>query len=313
MVIRGSAVTLVLLATALCAPAQAQTSAQPSQPEAPPPPPAYHTPPSPSPDAAAPTTRSTTQTEPTAIPPAPAANTNPDQLAAPVPQTPPPQRPIYPRLVPQRDVQLAEPALVLPRGTLTRIHILEGDLAILGAQGSGNIADGIVSILTGGLTVTLGYVYRDQLPAGYLYVFGGAAISRGVLLLSIRPDISDEALEFSHMPMTSEREVRQRLRFGERAFRKVADDSRLLRLLDGSLQCATGAAIVPFWFIPRDFKVKEPIDYFVIAAAALSVVSGVISLVSPSDAERRWSAYKRLRKRLRNRQVRPSVAQEPLP
>ena len=42
-------------------------------------------------------------------------------------------------------------------------------------------------------------------------------------------------------------------------------------------------------------------DWFVLIGAGISTISGVITLLSSTEAERRWSAYEELRDRLRAR------------
>ncbi|MCC7539560.1 MAG: hypothetical protein IT379_25265, partial [Deltaproteobacteria bacterium] len=48
--------------------------------------------------------------------------------------------------------------------------------------------------------------------------------------------------------------------------------------------------------------------WLVIAATATGVISGIVTLVSPSLAERRWSAYAETRDRLRRERRRRSSA-----
>jgi hypothetical protein len=194
----------------------------------------------------------------------------------------------------------------IPSGMATRLRALDSDFQVLAARGGGSIVDGILGILTGGLSITLGILLLNE-PAievnmsPYLFTYGGASAVRGILSLVLMTNPSGAAIAFAHMPMTNMDEVRARLDYGERELANLADQSRLSRLLDGSINVAVGLAIIPIYLGPNNFEIVNTFDWFVLIGAGISAISGVITLLSSTEAERRWSAYAELRDRLEAR------------
>lgn len=196
----------------------------------------------------------------------------------------------------------------IPSGIATRLRALDSDFQVLAARGGGSIVDGVLGILTGGLTITIGILLLNE-PAGagglnmspYLFTYGGASAVRGILDLVLMTNPSGPAITFAHMPMTTMEEVQARLDYGERELASLADRSRLSRILDGSINVAVGLAIIPIYLGPNNFEIVNTFDWFVLIGAGISAISGVITLLSSTEAERRWSAYEELRDRLRAR------------
>jgi hypothetical protein len=194
----------------------------------------------------------------------------------------------------------------IPSGIATRLRALDSDFQVLAARGGGSIVDGVLGILTGGLAITIGILVNDYGTGGrmgmspYLFVYGGAGAGRGILNLILMTNPSGPAVTYAHMPMTSMAEVNDRLAYGERELAALADRSRLQRILDGSLSIATGLAIIPVYLAPNGFELAgdDIFGIFILIGAGISAVSGVIQLVSTTEAERRWSAYEELRNRL---------------
>lgn len=317
----------VALAFALAAltPGASQAQDDPSHyTPAPPPPPAGPPPAQPTPPAAQPTPPTPGQPasppaagQPTA-PPGPGQPTDPaaggpaqpvDSATPPPaladPAVPPPPAPATARYPAASafdseagDEALETEQLHIPSRIATRIRVLDRDLTALSVRGGSHIVDGVLSILTGGLVVALGVVIDNAALAPYFYVYGGAGIVRGVIDLSVTPDASDAAIAYGHMSMGTVDEVKERLRFGEHSLESIADRSRLARILDSSISIAAGLAFIPL-YAPNGFGELDTLDYFVLIGAGISLVSGVINLLTRSDAERRWSAYSELRERLR--------------
>ncbi len=209
---------------------------------------------------------------------------------------------------PRPRVMTTDAGVRIPSGIATRLRALDSDFQVLAARGGGSLVDGILGILTGGLAVTLGVLLLDE-PSSvgglnmspYLFTFGGASVVRGVLSLVLMTNPSSAAIAYSHMPMTNMHEVRARLEYGERELASLADRSRLSRILDGSLNVAVGLAIIPIYLGPNNFEIVNTFDWFVLIGAGISAISGVITLLSSTEAERRWSAYEELRDRLQAR------------
>lgn len=230
----------------------------------------------------------------------------PPAQEAPIP--PPPGSPIaedeevrYPIPSPEEAAASVEPTIRIPSRITTRLRALDANLSALAARGGGNIVNAVLSLLTGGLAITLGALRvpnYDEMSV-YLYVYGGVAAVRGVLDFVLTPNAQGPAITYQHMPMTTAEEVRDRLQYGERALGGLAEQSLIARVLDASLNMAAGVAVVPIYLAPKGFEVTDPLDYFVLIGAAVSIVSSIITFASTSPAEQRWSAYQQLRERLR--------------
>jgi len=191
-----------------------------------------------------------------------------------------------------------EGELRLPIRISTRLRVLSTDLEALSSEGGSSTANGVLSMVTGGLVLALGALTDDEAFSTFLYVFGATTILRGGVDMIVTPDASEPALQYSHMPMRNITEVRQRLNYGERGLGSLADGFRLARILDGSLSLAAGVITIPLVLAPKDFKFENTLDIFVVVGAGISILSGIISLLSRSEAERRDAAYRKLRRKL---------------
>lgn len=194
-----------------------------------------------------------------------------------------------------------EPTIRIPSRITTRLRNLDANLQALSARGGGNIVNAVLSLLTGGLAITLGALRTNPTDetSVYLYVYGGTAAVRGVLDFVLTPNAQGAAITYQHMPMTNAEQVRERLAYGEAALASLAEQSLIARVLDASLNMAAGVIVVPLFLAPKGFSIGDPLDYFVLIGAGVSIISGIITLASTSPAEQRWSAYQQLRERLR--------------
>lgn len=185
----------------------------------------------------------------------------------------------------------------------TRLRSLDADLQVLAARGGGGIVDGVLAIAMGAASIGIG-VYMDVAGAGsssigpYLYVYGAAGILRGVLDFIFMPNPSAASIQYTHMPMHTMADVRARLRYGEHELESLASTAEIARILDGTISIATGLAVVPVYLGPNNWELRSPFDYFVLIGAAVSVITGSITLFTNTEAERRWGAYRELRDRL---------------
>jgi len=203
----------------------------------------------------------------------------------------------------------AAPQLRIPSHIATRLRVLSTDLNTLAARGSGGVTDGIFSIITGGVLVTLGVLFDSdaqlEFLAPQLYVFGASSIGRGLIDLIIVPNAYDAMLEFNHMPMTSVRLVKERLHFGEDSLEELSDRHRLARLLDGAISVGAGATLAGLT-LSANSSVNSMVGsddrkillVMGLLGATTLAVGGLISLLTSSDEERRWEAYQRLKERL---------------
>ncbi len=181
--------------------------------------------------------------------------------------------------------------------TATLLRVLNGDLQSLAARAGNGVLDGILGIVGGGLGIALGVLSRESDPfiSTYFYLWGAAGIARAVIGLSLTPKTDDRALTFSHMPMRNRSEIDARLVYGESSLEYVAHRTRLARLLDGSINVAAGAAAIPLVLASGNFDKGDFYFYFVIIGSSLSLIGGVVTLATRSDAEKRWNAYQELR------------------
>lgn len=180
----------------------------------------------------------------------------------------------------------------------TRLSALDANLFALGQRGGNAIVDGVLSTIAGGLLLTVGVLADDRRLSTYFYLWGGSSLARGLVHFTLRPNASDAAIEFAHMPMNTREEVEARLLFGEAALERLARKARAARLVDGTLSLGVGIAVLPLYFAPNGFRFETGLDYFAIIGSGLSIVSGILSLAIRSEAERRWRAYRLLRDRL---------------
>jgi hypothetical protein len=264
-------------------------------------------------DTAPPTATTPAPSSPTAttdVPPAPGATaaTPPAPYGAPSSAAP-----RYPGVDGDADADADfAPMVRVPPRITARLRALDRDYTALSARGSSGLVDGILSVVTGGLSIVLGALLPDTSNgfATYFYVFGAGNIAHGIVDIAVTPDPVEPALVFAHMPMRDVDEVKARLRYGEQALESLAFRSRLGRILEGSLDIATGVAFIPFYLGPRDYAFSgDVLDILMITAALIRVVSGVATMLSPTDAERRYDAYDSLRDRLRReRRERPQQA-----
>ncbi len=179
-----------------------------------------------------------------------------------------------------------------------RLRVLEADLRLLALQNGGGLVDGVVSLVSGGLFVGLALALEDTQTANYLYLVGGTTAARGLLQLLVAPDPEEASLALEHMPMGSPQQAAERLRFAEDALRETAQQARWLRILESALNMGAALAVIPLFLAPADYELVGPLSYFVVIGAAVGFVGGAITLLTPSQAERRWAAYEKLRDRL---------------
>lgn len=230
-----------------------------------------------------------------------------DSVAVPPPPGVSPDGIRYPGVEPRQRALESASAVRIPSGIATRLRALDSDFQVLSLRG-GNVVGGVISMLAGGLAIALGIVgdvSYGSFGTGmspYLYVYGGSGLARGVLELALMPNASGPAITFAHMPMTTMEEVEERLHYGETELASLAERSLISRVLDGSLSIATGLAIIPLMFASSGYDpfaaANLPFAIIGFATAAISTVTGIITLASSSEAERRWSAYEELRDRL---------------
>lgn len=183
----------------------------------------------------------------------------------------------------------------------TRLRILGANLRALSGGGNSTL-NGIISIISGSAVAGLGAYLRiegeDPLISSYFFVLGGANITRGIVELALPTGSGDDGIAFENMPQRTPAEVRARIHFGETALAAVARRNRISRMLNGGINIAAGLAIVPLHLAPNGFRVDDFYDVFILVGSGISLVTGIVGLVTRSSAERRLAAYRALDARL---------------
>lgn len=215
-----------------------------------------------------------------------------------------------PAVVPSPGVYPGAPRIVtedplhLPAGIVTRLRALDADLQIVAAHGGSSILDIVMAFVLGGASIGVGIAFdeavtgRPSPTSPYMYTLGAGLIARGILDLALATNPSEVATTYAHMPMRTHREVRERLLYGERELAHLAEMGAISRYLDGGLNIALGLLIVPVYLVPNGFREDDVGGYLVLLGAAISVTTGLISMFTVGEAERRWGAYSQLRDQL---------------
>ncbi|MCA9576894.1 MAG: hypothetical protein H6726_14995 [Sandaracinaceae bacterium] len=247
------------------------------------------------------------QGAPSVVPPPPP----PPQTQGGLGDVPPPPGSGYGPLSPSAYAPPQSSGFQVDADMATRLRVLDSDLQQLARAGN-PIATGVITMATGGLSIALAFLAtNDDFLRNYLVLYGSANVLTGITEIAIRPNASGPSIAFTHMPMGSPSEAQARLAFGEDALRRIARRSRAARLITASLDVAVGLAIIPMFLGPNDFSVGDPFDYFVLLGSGISVVTGLINLLTRSPAEKYWAAYGELDRRLRA--PRPTVSLDVVP
>lgn len=218
---------------------------------------------------------------------------------------PPPPGSAYSLSTPRGTLPAATSGLRLPSTIATRMRALEGDLQALALRGSGYIVDGVVQLLSSGVSIAVGVLFltgggaTNDAFSAYLFTMGGVGVARGLLTLLVPATPSESAVAYAHpLPLTSYAEARARLRSREGELSGLATAGMVGRIIDGSLGVGVGLAMIPIFVAVGEFDETNPLNYVMLLLAGVSTVTGIITLFSTSDAERRWNGYVELRDRL---------------
>ncbi len=185
-----------------------------------------------------------------------------------------------------------------------RIRALDATWATMGLAGGPNIGSAILQMVGSGIQIGLGALLLELGTPGaadfapYFFVLGGTSILRTVLVeFMLRPDPRGVAIQYQNMPDATRAQALARMRYGEQQLRGIAEQSLIMRMVDGGLNIASGLAVIPAYLVPRNFELLD-FEWLVLIGPAFAVVSGIITLATPSPAERRWEAYDAMRRRL---------------
>ena len=186
-----------------------------------------------------------------------------------------------------------------------RLRMLDASWNVLGAQGL-NYTNAVLSLIVGAAQVVIGGVFLEigapwDFIAPIFMVTGGVQVARTIVVAFIlRPNPQPVALEYLGMRSGTREERLARLRFGEEQLERLADQSATLRYVDSGINVAGAGALVAAYFAMRDSSGLgdfDPVELIFFIGPAISLVMAVINLFTPSNAERRWDAYRQMRER----------------
>lgn len=181
-----------------------------------------------------------------------------------------------------------------------RLRFLDASFALLSGQGP-NYTSGVISLILGGVTIAFGAVFLDQGPpwdlfAPFMIASGSVAVLSTVITdFILRPNPEPVSLQYLAMSSGTRAERLAKLNYGEEQLASLAEQHLILRVVDASLAVAgAGVSVGAYLGLrpPGDF---DAIELLFIAPAAITVIAALIGLFNESGAERRWSAYQRLR------------------
>ena len=185
-----------------------------------------------------------------------------------------------------------------------RIRALDVSLRSLAASSGPDPLRSILSMLAGGASIAIGAILLEVGPPGdalapYLMVLGGTQVVRSLLVdFILPPNAGPASLQYSQMPSGTAGERAARIEYGEAQLGAIAEAAMIARVVDGSLNIAGALAVIPAYLVPRDFMFLSDFEAIIFIAPAISLITGIITLASPSGAEQRWDAYRRLRDRV---------------
>lgn len=247
---------------------------------------------------------------PRQIPPAPS-----DELGAP----PPYAHAVPPGYAVAPPLDAYDGALHLPLDVAARMRAIDRDLMAVGARGSTNIIDGIISAASGAALISLA-LYFDLVDtatsagnlATFLYVSGAGLLARSAVELFVEPNPVEPAVHYAHLPMRSRAEADLRLRYGEGALANLASRYSASRVIESVISITSAVGLCFAYYLPQGgFVSSNPFSWIVAITAGISVVTGFATLLTRSDAERRWEAYRELRDHLAATPIQAGVVPVP--
>jgi hypothetical protein len=189
-----------------------------------------------------------------------------------------------------------------------RLHTLDATFASLATTGGPDIGGAVMSLVGAGLEIGIGALLLElgdstvDSMAAYMFVLGGTTIARTIVVeFILRPDARGPAIQYQNMPAHPWSAQLERLRWGENQLQSLAERAFIARMVDGSLNIAGALAVVPAYLAPKNFVMDNPLEAFIFIGPAFALISGIITLASPTTLEQRWAAYDRLRRELRER------------
>jgi len=186
-----------------------------------------------------------------------------------------------------------------------RLRALDASWAVLGSQGL-NYTSAVLSLILGAAQVVIGGVLLEvgggfELFAPIFMTMGGIQVARAIVVdFILRPNPQPIAIRYASMPGGTREQRLARLRYGEEQLEALAEQSAILRYVDSGINIVGAGVLVAAYFAIReetgvgDF---QPYELLFFIGPAVSLVVALINLFTPSNAERRWDAYRQMRER----------------
>ncbi|MBZ0120246.1 MAG: hypothetical protein K8H88_24865 [Sandaracinaceae bacterium] len=182
-------------------------------------------------------------------------------------------------------------------------HALDASFLSLGSRSGPSWTSVLLSMVSGAAAIGFGVGFAVEGPpysdlAPYFVVIGATTIARAIVTdLILRPDARGPAIAYQNMSTASAADRLERLRYGEGQLAALADWSLAARVVDASLNIASALAVIPAYLLPKDLSTFHPLEAFIFVGPAITLIAGIVTLATQSEAEQRWSAYRRLRQR----------------
>lgn len=186
-----------------------------------------------------------------------------------------------------------------------RMRALDASWAVLGSQGL-NYTSAVLSLVLGAAQVVIGGVLLEvgggfDLFAPVFITMGSIQVARAIVVdFILRPNPQPTAIRYASMPGGTRAQRLARLRYGEEQLESLAEQSAIIRYVDSGITLAGAAVLVGAYFAIREDSIGgdfQPYELLFFIGPAVSVVVSLINLFTPSNAERRWDAYRQMRER----------------
>lgn len=193
--------------------------------------------------------------------------------------------------------------LSLPPRIEEREHTLHVDLSALRAGSEQHVVNGAIQTAIGAAFVTTGVFLRGEFARSLMLVLGAGTLARGLVQLLLVEDATPAARSYAALPMFTAEQVRERIRFGEQSLSRLALAGRRTRIVDGVVTMSVASSYVPLlWGFQRredpSYRFGDSAtDYVGITLSTINFVTGLVTALVRSDAERRYDRYRELRAR----------------
>ena len=186
-----------------------------------------------------------------------------------------------------------------------RMRALDASWAVLGSQGL-NYTSAVLSLVLGAAQVVIGGVLLEvgggfELFAPVFMTMGAIQVARAIIVdFILRPNPQPIAIQYASMPGGTRAQRLARLHYGEEQLEALAEQSAIIRYVDSGINLVGAGIIVGAYFAIREDSIGgdfQPYELLFFIGPAVSVVVSLINLFTPSNAERRWDAYRQMRER----------------